>query len=127
MAQRPGALHTHRLAQHFGGHKRIAVAIAADPRADAQEGGEALILDGWGLARQFVLERPVNAGKFREECVIVIGEAVGDFVEDLKLGLAQHISAPERQNGAAQPFLALFQFLANALHLLTLIDDFRDL
>ena len=69
-------------------------------------------LTGGALARQLVLDRAVDARQFLEERIIVIGEAVGDLVEHFQLGLAQHIGAPERQDGAAQPLLALLSSCA---------------
>ena len=51
VAERARALQPHRLAQHVGGDERIAVAVAADPGADAQERADPLAGATPGRAR----------------------------------------------------------------------------
>ena len=57
MAERARALQPHRLAQHLGGDERVAVAVAADPRADAQERVNRGRPRASAPAREFVLDR----------------------------------------------------------------------
>ena len=98
--QRPRALHPHRLGDDVAGDERIAVAVAADPGADAQERGDPP-RQARGRSER-IFDRAVELGQFAQERVVVIGEAVGDFVDHAKFCLAQHVGAPHRQDGAAQ-------------------------
>src|SRR5208337_1291299 len=88
-----------------GGDERIAVAVAADPRSDAEERGNGLraALAIEGVER--VLDRAVEARQLAEKRVVVIGEAVEDLVDHLQAGLAQHVGAPENEYGASQALL----------------------
>ncbi len=115
MTERAGALHPHRFGQHLGGDERIAVAVAADPRADAQERLEAAARQFRVLRRQFVLDRGVEARQFAEESVIVVREAIGDLVDHLEPLLAQHVGAPQQQDRAAKLLLVAldFEFVAD--------------
>ena len=99
------ALQPHRLVEHVGGDEGIAVAIAADPRADAQEGRNRLLPFPAADRVELVLDRPVEARQLAEERVVVIGKTVRHLVDHLEPRLPQHIGAPEDQDRASQPFL----------------------
>ena len=105
IGQGPGALQPYGLVEHLGGDEGIAVPIAADPRADAQEGGDGL---GSRLAAdriEPVLDRAVKARQLAEEGVVVVGEAVRHLVDHLEPRLPQHVGAPEDEDRASQLFL----------------------
>ncbi len=95
------ALRPQRRAQDLLGHKRIAVAVAADPAADAQEGGEAL-REQDAFAGERLFEICIEARQFAEEGIVVIGEAVGHLVDHPKARPAQQICLPQGQDRAAQ-------------------------
>ena len=127
IAERAGALLPHRLVQHLGGDERVAVAVAADPRADAQEGRDrplaALVPEGV----EPVLDRAVEARQLLEEGVVVIGEAVGDLVDHLQPRLAQHVGAPEDDDAAPEPLLVERQLLRVAQRPVALVEQLGDL
>ena len=126
IAERPGALLPHRLVQHLGGDERIAVAVAADPRANAQERRDrpvaALVPEGI----EPVLDRAIEARQLLEEGVVVIGEAVGDLVDHLQPRLAQHVGAPEDDDAAPEPLLVERQLLRIAQRPVALVEQLGD-
>ena len=124
--QRARALQPHRLAEHFGGDIGVAVAIAADPGADAQERGDALVRIGGVPAREFVLDGAIEARQFAEERVVVIGEAVCDLVDDAQPRLTQHVGAPQQQHGAAQLLFRAREFGVIALLALARVEQRGD-
>ena len=83
-----------RLAQHLGGDEGIAVAVAADPAADAQERGQLGVAPGRVGRRELVFERRIEARQLAQERGVVIGEAVRDLVEDSQPGPAQDAGLP---------------------------------
>ena len=70
-AQRAGALPARGLTQHVGRDERVAVAIAADPAAHAQEGRNLWIVPGRVKRRERVLEGRVEARQFPQEGLVV--------------------------------------------------------
>ncbi len=102
VGERAGALAPHGFVEHLGGHVRVAVAVAADPRADAQEGRHARPAPAGVEHAEGVLDLAIEPRQLVEEGVVVIGEAVGDFVDDEQPLLAQEIGAPQDQHGAPQ-------------------------
>ena len=93
-------LHAQRPREHLGGHERVAVAVAADPRADAQERRQ---LDG-GLARmtprEIVLECTVELRQLGHERVLVERQPIRDLVEHVELLEPQHAGLPQREHRA---------------------------
>ena len=105
IAERPGALQPHRIVEHFGGDEGIAVPIAANPRADPQEGGDRLLSRLAAHRVEPVLDQAVEARQLTEKRMVIVGEAVQHLVDDLELGLAQEIGAPEDEDRASQLLL----------------------
>jgi hypothetical protein len=91
--QSPAALRPQRRAQYLLGDERVAIAIAADPAAYAQEGGEA-VRERHARACKLLFEVGVEARQFRQERIVVIGEAVGHLVDYAEAGYAQQICLP---------------------------------
>src|SRR5258705_197859 len=73
--------------------ERVAIAIAADPAAYAQEGGEA-VRERHARACKLLFEVGVEARQFRQERIVVIGEGVGHLVDYAEAGYAQQICLP---------------------------------
>ena len=71
VADRPGALQPHQLVEHVSGDERIAVAVAADPRPDAQERADRLRARLAGNGVEPVLDRAIEAGQLTEERIVV--------------------------------------------------------
>ena len=105
------ALHLDRLPQHVGVHERIAVAVAADPASHADEGGQLGVAPGRIIGREAVLEVGIELRQLVEEGVVVVGEAVGDLVDDGRLATPQQAGLPQRQNGARQGIVGRDCFL----------------
>ena len=99
MGERPVTLHSQCVAQYRGGNEGVAVAVATDPAADPQEGRQ---LRPVAVCRKVVFEPAVQAGQLRQEGVVVVGQAVGDFVGDRELGRPQHPRLPQGQHAATQ-------------------------
>ena len=99
--QRATALHDQRLAQHLRGHEGIAVAVAPDPGSGADERGEfsnvPVGIDGTNL----VFKVSIEPGELAQECIIVIGKPIVDFVDDGKPGPAHDVCLPKRKHGTA--------------------------
>ena len=89
------ALHVQCLAHNRGVDIGIAVPVPADPAADAQKGRHGF--------RERVFQTGVQAGQFAEERMVVIGQAVRDFVYHFQPFLPQHIGLPQGQDRAAKP------------------------
>ena len=87
--------------QHIGGDKRIAVAVAADPTADPEEGRDWLGPAAAGDFRQPVLDVAVDFRQLGKEGVVVIGQTVTHFVEHVQTALPQQAGLPEHQHPAA--------------------------
>ena len=87
------ALCPQRRAQYPFGHERIAVAIAADPAAYAQEGGQT-IGESDALACELLFELGVKPRQFGEERIVVIRKAVGPLVDHQKARSAHQIRLP---------------------------------
>ena len=126
VGKRAGALQPHRLVEHVGGDEGIAVPIAADPRADAQEGRDRLLPFPAADRVELVLDRPVEARQLAEERVVVIGETVRHLVDHLEPRLPQHIGAPEDEDRASQPFLDRRE-LRRIARAVPLVEQFGDL
>ena len=119
MAQRALALHRKRLARHLGGDVGIAVAVAADPAAHAQEGRH--------VEAELVLEVGVEFRQRGQEGVIVVGERIGDLVEHAQAGMADQAGLPQGQDVAAQRAAIVVQLLGRELDPVALVEQVRDL
>ena len=126
-AERAGALQAHRLVEHVGCDVRVAVAVAADPRADAQERGHARASPRGIEGVERVLDRRVEPGRLAEEGVVVIGEAVGDLVDDQEPLLAQHGGSPENEHRAPELVLDRRELAGIARGAVALVEEAGDL
>ncbi len=92
-------------AQHVGGHERVAVAIAADPRSHAHGPG-GVDIDAPPLRDepfQVALERRDDL----EQAGVVVAQRFVDLVGDAQLRHPQHRRLPQRQHEHAQPSIQL--------------------
>ena len=88
-AQHPVPLEGDGLPQDGSGDKGIAVPVAANPAADAQEGRH-LRLRRLGIELgQLILDGTEQAGYLLQEGIIIVGEAVHHLVRDRQLDPAQ--------------------------------------
>jgi hypothetical protein len=92
------------LAQYVGRNERVAVAVAADPAAHAQEGGDLGLVPGRVECRERVFEGSVEARQFAQEGGAVVGDPVLDLVKDGELRPAQEACLPQREHGTPQRF-----------------------
>src|SRR3546814_4451197 len=76
-----------RLSQRFGGDEGIAVAVAADPAPDAQEGR--------GARAQLLLPPRIKIGHDGQEDVAQIGQRIVDLVGDEQFLGAQRACLPK--------------------------------
>ncbi len=98
MAQRDRGLPLDRGGQHLRRDVRIAVAVAADPRAHAQEHWHAIRRIELRSHAQRVLQIHVQPGQLAQERVLIEREAVVDLVDDAQAREAQRGRLPERQH-----------------------------
>ncbi len=112
-AQRRLGLARQRGAQGGGIDVRVAVAVAADPVAHAQERRHL-------VAGQRTLDVAVQLGDLRQEGARVVAERVFDLVADTQLGGAQHACLPQLGDARAQRVFVVgqrtlaVQFVAHA-------------
>ena len=123
--ERARRLHAQRLFQHLGSHKRVAVAVAADPAAHLHEAGQLQLLELTVLAAQQILEPGIQVRQLAQEGVVVEAEAVLDLVQHRQLGGAQHTRLPQRQYRALQGLLVGFGLFRRQLHAVALVPDRR--
>jgi hypothetical protein len=123
----PLALELQGLREHVGGHEGVAVAVAADPAAHAQEGRQLGAVPGGVAGGELVLEGGVEARQLGQEGVVVIREAVHDLVDHLEAGAAQDAGLPEGQDGAAQAFLVDALLLGRQADAVALGEELGDL
>ena len=126
-AQRPLALQGERLARDIRGDVGIAVAVAADPAAHAQEGRHVDVPPGRLDAPEPVLEIGIEDRQRAQERVVVIGEPVGDFVDHPEAGVAQDAGLPQSQHGATQRLAIGPQLLRRELDPVALVEQPRNL
>ena len=96
-------------AQYALGHKRVAVAVAADPAAQPQKRRKASS-ERDACAGKLLFQVGVEPRQFREESMVVIGKAVGHLVDHAQPGAAQRIGLPQGQHRAAQRCFVRRQF-----------------
>ena len=99
--QSAAALRPQRRAQYALGHKRIAVAITADPAAQPQKGGETRC-EPHARARELIFKLGVEPRQSVEKSVIIIRKAIGHLVDHTQPRPAQRIGLPQGQHRAAQ-------------------------
>ena len=91
--------------QHVGGDERVAVAIAADPRAHAHGTG------GVDADRPAVGDEPFEVALQRrddaEQARLVVAQGLVDLVGDAQLRHAQHGRLPQREHEHAQVVVEL--------------------
>ena len=115
VAQRRLALARQRQLQRLGGHEGVAVAVAADPVAHAEEVGDV-------AARQRVLDLAVHLRDLAQEGRAVVGQRVLDLVRDGQLGVAQHARLPELGHAGGELLLVLGA-LARGVQMVALVDQ----
>jgi hypothetical protein len=93
--QRHIGLAAQRVGQGVGRHVGVAVAVAPDPLAHAQETGHP-------VSRQFVFQFGVKLGNFAQESRFVVAQGVLDFVGDGELGEAQQARLPQLHDAGTQ-------------------------
>ena len=123
--ERACALHLHRAAHHLGSDERIAVAVAADPAAHAQERGQLACLAI--ILREFVFEHAIEPRQLAQKRIVVERQPVADFVKHGELGPPQHVGLPQRQHRAPELLLDVAGFLRRHLQPFAMIDQPRDL
>ena len=99
-AQHRFALPRQRHAQGLGGDEGVAVAVATDPVAHAEEAGDR-------VARQRAFELAVHARDLAQEGRVVVRQRVLDLVADAELGGAQHARLPELGDAGANHRLVI--------------------
>lgn len=122
----PARLQPQRAAHDVGGDEGVAVTVAADPAAHAQERGE-LAGGLCAVLLQPVLERVYKPRHLAQEGVVVEGQAVGDLVEHGQLGPAQQIGLPQRQHLAAKLLVAGGRLLRGQRDPLAAVEQAGDL
>ena len=80
--ERTFALHAQRATQHFGHHEWIAVAVAADPAPHAEKRRQFGVLESRVVGRELVFDLGIDPRQLAQECVVIIGEIVGDLIAD---------------------------------------------
>ena len=113
--ERPRRLHPQRPSQDVRRHERIAVAVAADPRGDAQERRQVEPRSIRIAALQFVLEAAVQQRHLRQERLLEERQPVRHLVEHVELLESQHAGLPEREHGAADFLVVVPQFARREL------------
>ncbi|MCY1508535.1 hypothetical protein D9M68_428480 [compost metagenome] len=99
--------------QGAGVHVRVAVAVAADPAAHAQEGLQRRRRGGEGLggfAVQQLGQVAVEARNDLQEGAAVVREGVLDLIGHREPGIAQHAGLPQRGHAAQQRGVQVGQF-----------------
>ena len=100
--ERRFAMQAERQCQRFRADKGVAVAVAADPVAHAEERRNR-------LARQGFFQLGVQVRHFAQEGAVVVGQRVADFVGHAEFFVAQHARLPQlgdaglEQQGVAIP------------------------
>ncbi len=125
--QRALALHGERLTRHVGRDEGIAVAVAADPAAHAQEGRHIEVAPCRIAGAQPILEIGVKLRQRVQEGVVVIGQAIGDLVDDPEALAAHQAGLPQGEHGAAQRPAVGRQLLRRELDAIALVEQPRDL
>src|SRR5471030_1641101 len=98
---RARALHLDRLAQYAGVDKRISVAVAADPSSHADERRQLGVVPSGISRRKLVFKLAVETRQFLEECMVVIGESICDFIDNCGLAEPKQTRLPQCENGAS--------------------------
>ena len=103
-------MHGGGLVQHIGCHKRIAVAVAADPVANPQKGRHINPLPRL-IGVQLILQRSMKFRHLTQKCIIIIALSIGHFIENGEFVLSQQAGLPERDDNPAQLLNQLGLFL----------------
>ena len=105
----------------------IAVAVAADPRAQAQERRQRDVVLEAELRADLRGERQIELRHFGEKRVAVIREAVLDLVFDLELDEADHRRLPQREHLPVESRLEFHRFVRRQRHAVAPLQEPRDL
>ena len=95
-----------RRAQHVGGDERVAVAVAADPRAHAHGAG-GVDVDRPSARRRGARGRARAPGTTSNRLARVVAQRLVDLVGDAQLGQPQHRGLPQRQDEHAEAVVEL--------------------
>ena len=107
VAQRQFALAAQCVFERLGGDVGVAVAVAADPLAHAQEGGDRGCVAALG---QGLFEVGVHARDLAQEGSFVVAQRVLDFVGHGELGKAQQARLPDLRDADAHLRFVLGEF-----------------
>ena len=116
--QRCFGLPRERHAQRVGGDEGVAVAVAADPVAHAEERRDR-------MSGQGVFELAVHLRNLPQEGRAVVAQRVLDFVGDGELGGAQHARLPDLHHAGTQQRFVVGQ-LARGVQGVALLDQLGD-
>ncbi len=119
IAEGLAALRVERLLHDVCSDERIAVAVAADPRAGPQEGGQ--------RCADEIFDTVVQAGHLAQEGGVVVGQGVVDLVHHRKLELTQHARLPEDQHRTPQRLIVFGQFVGGECQPVAGVEQLRDL
>ncbi|OIQ71738.1 hypothetical protein GALL_466410 [mine drainage metagenome] len=104
MLERAARLQLQRVGQRLGGHVGVAVAVAADPVAHAEERRQppAAAVGAREQLIEFGFQLKVKPRHFAEEGAVVVRKRVLDFVGHSQLGEAQQPRLPQLGDARAQ-------------------------
>ena len=91
--ERGHRLHAHSRHQDIGGDKRIAVTVAANPAADAEENRQLPIVIRETRGQQ-ILHLRIQTRQFGKEGILVVADTVLDFIDHGQTVRAQHARMP---------------------------------
>ena len=120
--QRRRRLQAQGFGEDFGSDEGIAVAVAADPGADAEEGRQCPDLFRVALL-QLLRRLDVEARQFGEEGFLEIGNPVLDLVDHLQPHRAQHPRLPQGQDRIGQRQVVLGFLFRRQLHPLAAVEQ----
>ena len=122
VVERGGRLQAQRFAQDLGGDEGVAVAVAADPAADAKEGRQRPGFFRVALV-QLLRDLDVEARQLGEEGFLEVGDAVLDLVEHLEAHRAQHPRLPQGQDGVGQRQVVVGRFIRRHPQAFALVEQ----
>ena len=125
MRQRRRRLDAHGVPQRVGGDEGVAVAVAADPAADAEERRQPPALAGKAL-RQLPLGLQVHARQLVEEGLLEVADAVAHFVDHVQPHGAQHARLPHAQHGIGQAGGVVLGLVGRELQAVALVQQAGD-
>ncbi len=120
--ERGRRLQAQRFAQDIRGDEGVAVAVAANPGADAEERRQCpgpRGITGVQLPRDLDIE----ARKFAEEGFLEVGNTIFDLVQHLEAHRAQHARLPQGEDGVGETAVVLHLLLGCHSQALALVEQ----